>query len=118
MRYSGRIGYFDTVETKPGFFSETLIFKKANGDVVRNTKRNIDSNKVNSDIRVSNSISVVADPYAQTHFFNIKCIEWQGALWEVSSVSVEYPRLILELGGLYREDLGELTSDPSGSTGG
>ena len=105
MRYSGKIGYSETVETKPGYFEETLVFKKSKGDVVRNTKRNQDNSKVNSDIRVNNSISVVADPYAQTHFFNIKCIEWQGALWEVSSVEVQYPRLILELGGLYHEDL-------------
>lgn len=105
MRYYGKIGYFDTVETKPGFFENKMIYKTYKGDIIRNTKRNLDNNKVNSDISANNSISIVADPYAQEHFFKIKCAQWQGALWEVSSVEVQFPRLILELGGLYHEDV-------------
>lgn len=105
MRYHGRVGYFDTVETKPGLFEEGLLFKNYYGDVVRNTKRNASTDTINEKITVSNQISIVADPYAQTHFFNIKCIEWQGALWTVSDVEVQYPRLIISLGGLYHEDM-------------
>ena len=105
MRYYGRIGYFDTVEVKPGLFENQMIYKTYKGDVVRNYKRNQDGSKVNTDIAVNNSISIVADPYAQEHFFKIKCVEWQDALWKVSSVEVQYPRLILELGGLWDEEL-------------
>lgn len=105
MRYYGQVGYFDSVETKPGFFENKMVYKHHKGDVIRNYKRNQDNSKVNSDISVNNSISIVADPYAREHFFAIKCVEWQGAFWKVSSVEVEYPRLILELGGLYDEDL-------------
>lgn len=104
MRYYGKIGYFDTVETKPGLFEQKLIFRTYKGDVLRNTKRN-QLNSVNDDITISNSISIVADPYARDHFFQIKCVEWQGALWEVTSVDVQFPRLILELGGVYHEDV-------------
>lgn len=104
MRYYGKVGYFDTVEVKPGLFENQMIYKSYKGDVLRNYKRNQDT-KVNSDVSVTNSISIVADPYAQTHFFNIKCVEWQGAFWKVSSVEVQYPRLILEIGGLYDEDV-------------
>lgn len=105
MRYYGKIGYFDTVETKPGLFEQELIFRTYKGDVLRNTKRNQLGSKVNDDITISNSISIVADPYARDHFFQIKCAEWQGALWEVTSVDVQFPRLVLELGGVYHEDL-------------
>lgn len=105
MRYSGKIGYFEMVETQPGLFEEKLIFKKAQGDVIRNMKRNQAPSKVNDDIIVNNSISIVADPYAREHFFAIKCAEWQGTLWNISSVEVAYPRLILELGEPYHEDV-------------
>ena len=105
MRYYGKVGYLDTVETKPGLFESGIKFHTYKGDVLRNTKRNQDGSKVNTDVVVNNSISIVADPYARDHFFAIKCIEWQGALWAVTSVDVQYPRLILELGGLYNEDL-------------
>ena len=105
MRYYGKIGYFDTVEVKPGLFENQMIYKTYKGDVLRNYKRNQDGSKVNSDLTVNNQISIVADPYARDHFFNIKCVEWQGALWKVSSVEVQWPRLILELGGLLDEEL-------------
>ena len=105
MRYSGKIGYFETVETKPGLYEETIVFRPAQGDVLRNTKRDSSSSTINEKVVVNNSISVVADPYAREHFFNIKCLDWQGALWKVTSVEVQYPRLILELGGLYDEDV-------------
>ena len=105
MRYHGKIGYLDTVETKPGLFEEQLIFKPYYGDVVRNSKRNASTDTVNEKIVVSNQLSIVADPYAQNHFFLIRCAEWQGALWNVSEVEVQYPRLILTLGGLYHEDM-------------
>lgn len=104
MRYYGKIGYFDTVETKPGLFEQKLTFRTYKGDVLRNTKRNQLSN-VNDNITLTNSISIVADPYARDHFFQIKCAKWQGALWEVTSVDVQFPRLILELGGVYHEDV-------------
>ena len=105
MRYYGDIGYFETVETKPGLFEEKLTFRKAQGDVIRNTKRNQLTSNVNDNIIVNNSISIVADPYAREHFFGIKCVRWQGTLWEVTSVEVQPPRLILELGGPYHEDV-------------
>ncbi len=105
MRYYGKIGYWDTVEVKPGLFENQMVYKTYKGDVIRNYKRNQDGSKVNSDISVNNLISIVADPYARDHFFKIKCVEWQGALWKVSSVEVQYPRLILEIGGLWDEEL-------------
>ena len=105
MRYYGKIGYWDTIEVKPGLFENQMIYKTYKGDVIRNYKRNQDGSKVNSDLSVNNLISIVADPYARDHFFKIKCVEWQGALWKVSSVEVQWPRLNLELGGLLDEEL-------------
>ena len=103
MRYYGRIGYFETVETKPGLFEEKISLRPAYGDVLRNTKRDATTSTVNEKIAVSNQISIVADPYAREHFFSIVCAYWQGTWWEVTSVEVQYPRLILELGGPYNE---------------
>lgn len=106
MRYHGKIGYFITVETKPGLFEEKLTFREYYGDVLRNTKRDSSGSYVNDTITVSNQISIVADPYAREHFFQIKCIEWQGALWKVTEVDAgQYPRLILSLGDIYHENL-------------
>ena len=117
MRYHGKIGYSETTETKPGLFERTITFREAYGDVFRNTKRDQTSSTLNDKITVSNQISIVADPYAREHFFNIKCIEWQGALWDVNSVDVQYPRLVLEIGGLFDEDLERATGISSEDDG-
>lgn len=106
MKYHGKVGYFETVETKLGLYEEKIIFREYFGDVLRNVKRDSAKSNVNQTITVSNSISIVADPYALGHFFNIRCIEWQGALWSVNDVDAgQPPRLIISLGDLYHEDL-------------
>lgn len=105
MKYHGKVGYVDTVEVKPGLFEEQLIFRIYYGDILRNAKRDSLGSKVNADVQVTNQISIVADAYARDHFFRLRCIEWQGALWSVSDVEVQPPRLILSIGGLYNEDM-------------
>lgn len=118
MRFHGRIGYVDTVETKPGLWEEQLVFRTYYGDVIRNTKRDSTGNKVNADIQVTNQFSIVADPYARDHFFKLRCIEWQGALWTVSDVDASQPpRLILSIGGLYNEDMESTSGSSSGDYG-
>lgn len=105
MKYHGKVGYFETVETKPGLFEEKLTFREYYGDVIRNTKRDSSGSRVNDTITISNQISIVADPYAREHFFSIMCIEWQGALWKVTEVEVQHPRLVLSLGDIYHENM-------------
>lgn len=100
-RYFGNIGFSSTEETSPGIFEPVVVEKPHYGDVVRNTKR-FEGEKINSDLSVSNSISVVADPYAQEHFFAIVYVEWAGRKWTVSDVdATTLPRLILRLGEVY-----------------
>ena len=36
MRYYGKVGYWDSIETKPGLIEQGLRFKTYKGDVVRN----------------------------------------------------------------------------------
>ena len=85
MRYSGEIGYYETVETKPGYFEEKLTFRKAYGDLLRNTKRDSTTDTINEKLTISNSISIVADPYARDNFFNIRCARLGNTLWHVNS---------------------------------
>lgn len=102
-RFFGEVGYGDSVETPPdsGIWVDVITEHPYTGDVIRNTRNLEAGEKVNSDITVSNSISIVADEYAIDHFFNIKYVKWAGVLWTVTSVEVRTPRLILSLGSVY-----------------
>ena len=100
-KFYGEIGYAESTETAPGVWDDIITEISYFGDVIRNTRSLQDGEKVNDDLSVSNSISIVADAYANEHFFAIRYIKWAGTLWTVSEVEVQSPRLLLRLGGVY-----------------
>ena len=56
---------------------------------------------VTNDININNEISILSDPYIMQNIPWIRYVVWNGAKWKVSSVEVQYPRLILSIGGVY-----------------
>jgi hypothetical protein len=100
-KFYGKVGYGVNVESAPGVWVDTITEVQYFGDVVRNSRKLQDGSKVNDDLSVENSISIVADAYAHEHFFAIRYVEWAGTLWAVSTVDVQIPRLLLRLGGVY-----------------
>jgi hypothetical protein len=100
-RFFGRVGYGETVEKAPGVYVDDIVERSYFGDVVRNARNLREGENLNADLSVQNSISIVADAYANDHFFAIRYVEWAGALWTVPSVEVQSPRLLLRLGEVY-----------------
>ena len=101
MKYFGKIGYGVTEETRPGVSLPTISDRDYYGDIVRNTRRLENDGKVVDDLNINMTLSIVADPFAYQNFHQIKYAEYMGSKWKVSSVEVQYPRLILILGGVY-----------------
>lgn len=103
-KFYGPIGFVKTVETNPGVWEEQLIAERMYyGDVIRNTSEFQTADKLNDDIKVSNEISIVADPFANENFHLMRYVGFMGAKWKISNVEVKYPRLILTVGGVYNE---------------
>lgn len=100
-KYYGSVGYEDTVETAPGIFTEQIVPRDYYGDIIRNNRKLENAGEVNDSINVTNQISIVADPYAMENFWRIRYATFMGQTWKVKDVNVEFPRLILTLGGLY-----------------
>lgn len=100
-KYFGKIGYGVTEETRPGVYEPQIVEKEYYGDIVRNTRRLENGGKVVDDLNINMTLSIVADPFAYQNFHQIKYAEYMGSKWKVSSVEVQYPRLILTLGGVY-----------------
>lgn len=111
-RFFGKVGYGEVEDKGNGVHELEITHRMYSGDVVRNTKNFEVGEKVNNDFSVSNSISIVADSYAFEHFFAIRYVEWAGALWAVSSVEIQSPRLLLRLGGVYNGLEGTAAGDP------
>lgn len=110
-RFNGKVGYGESVESAPGVWKDVITEVTYFGDVIRNTRVLGQGDLVNDDLSVGNSISIVADPYANEHFFAMRYVEWAGTLWVVTEVQVQGPRLLLRLGGVYN---GPKASAPSG----
>ena len=100
-KFYGVIGYAVTKETAPGVWTEEIAEQSYYGDLTRNMRRLQDSGDLNDDINVANEISIVADPYANANFHSMRHVAFMGAKWKISKVEVQYPRLILTLGGVY-----------------
>ncbi|QJD49737.1 hypothetical protein SEA_CLUBPENGUIN_13 [Streptomyces phage ClubPenguin] len=111
-RYFGKVGYGTSVETKPGIWEDVIVEKSYSGDVFRAIRQLREGERVNGDLSVNNSISIVADAYANANFMNIRYVEWVGTLWTVSDVEVRRPRLLLTLGGVYNGPKGTVAGAP------
>ena len=100
-KFFGKIGYAETVETTPGVWEEKITEREYFGDLIRNTRSLQSGEQLNDNINISNEISIVADPFAYKNFHSMRYVEFMNAKWKISSVDVQYPRLILSVGGLY-----------------
>lgn len=102
-KFHGKIGYVLPVETEPGIWDEQIITKEYYGDLVQNRSKYQSSGGVNDNIAMANSISIVADPFASENFQHMRYVEYLGAKWKISDAEVQYPRIVLTVGGVYHE---------------
>lgn len=100
-KWYGKIGYAETVETEPGYWEENITERSYYGDVIRNSRRTQASEGTNDNVNVSNQLSIIADPYANENFHAMRYVEFMGTRWKVTDIEVQYPRLILTIGGVY-----------------
>lgn len=104
MKFSGVIGFWEKdIQTKPGVYKSKIVEKTYVGDVLANSRRfQTAENQQNENLRITNRLSIISDLYMQKNWSSIKYVTWNGVNWNVSSVDVSsYPRVILELGGVY-----------------
>lgn len=116
-KYYGKIGFIKTEETDPGVYTEKTIERSYKGEVVRNNRRwESSQDSINSNINVNNSISIVSDDFVVNNMPFIRYVEWMGSYWNINSIDVQPPRLVLEVGGVYNRVSEPEESEDSTST--
>ena len=100
-KFYGEIGYAITTETKSGVWEEQIVERTYSGELLRNTRRLQTGDQVNDDVTISNEISIIADPFANENFHSMRYVQFMGTKWKVATIVVQYPRLILTIGGVY-----------------
>ena len=102
-KFAGMVGFGIQQEVEQDVWKEVLVERKYYGEIPRNSNRNETvANKVNDDLVITNTFSIVADPFAYQNFCNIKYVKYMGVRWKVTSVDASTPpRLVLSAGSVY-----------------
>lgn len=100
-RFSGKLGFVITRETEEGVWLEDKIEIPAKGTIRSLYVRNDNGSSVNSNLRLTNEVSILLNTKFKTYLETLKYVVWKGSKWEVQSIGVNYPRLTINLGGLY-----------------
>lgn len=103
MKFNGTVGFWEgDKETTPGIWRPIIVERPYKGDILK-FKRGFRerNNAQNDEFTVSNQISILSDLYARQNWASIRYVVWDGVKWKVNNIDVNYPRLTLEIGGLY-----------------
>ncbi len=102
-KFFGPIGFVTPIEDPAGsgIWVEDATEKNYRGEVIKNSRSWESAQQLNDNLNIRNSISIVADPYISNKINTIRYVKWLGTYWKVTDVEVQYPRLVLTLGGVY-----------------
>lgn len=100
-RFSGKLGFVMTSETEEGVWLENNVEIPVKGTIRNLHVRNDNSSSANTNLRLTNEVSILLNSKIDMYLETLKYVIWKGSKWEVQSIGVNYPRLTINLGGLY-----------------
>lgn len=89
------------IETEPGIWTTSIEERYYFGDIIKTSRRDLQNDKINSDITLDMSISIISDDFALSSLQKIKYVKWMGSKWHITGMEVRRPRIILSIGGIY-----------------
>lgn len=100
-KYSGFIGFAENREVEPSIWEDVITERHYYGDIVRNVSRYNQNNTLSGENLITNSFSIMGDTFAFQNYTKIRYLTWQHTRWVVTSIEEQYPRLIMNIGGIY-----------------
>lgn len=110
-KWYGKIGYAESVQTEPGLWNEQITERPYYGDLTRDSRERRNNDGVNDSVNIRNTISIISDPFAIQNCSLMVYADFMGAKWRITDVEVQYPRLILTIGGAYNGQSPSATSE-------
>lgn len=105
MRWCGKIGYEVMTETAVDVWTPTIVERTYYGDVDRTIGHIQNGESINDNLQLNMQVRIVADAFAFEHFSQIRYAEVFNSKWKVTSVEVNRPRITLNFGGVYTEEV-------------
>ena len=106
-KFCGYIGFIKNATLRPGVIRNVAIEKLYRGEI-RGMSYQWESNgRVNDDVDLDNTLSIVADSYITENLYAIRYVKIKDTAWRVTRIKEQYPRLILTIGGIYNGEKAE-----------
>lgn len=103
MRFYGFVGYAASEEMSPNVYDDSINEYEAYGDVLQNIRKWATDTDLNDDLTTQNRISLIATPFMRENCSRIKYVRWLKTKWKVTAVTIQHPRIIVTLGGVYND---------------
>lgn len=118
MKWHGVIGFASQSEDaeSPSIYRTTIVEREYVGETFNRTISYHTGESTSVDLTYGQSLSILADPYLLDFYSTIVYAIIDGVKWNISKVSVEYPRIKLDIGGVYKDDTRGARSNSSGFT--
>lgn len=102
-KFYGSVGFASCEETSPGVYEDMVYERQYYGDVLSLSRRLQSSQQLNDNITISCEISILADSYANENIYAMRYVEYAGTKWKILSVTPQFPRILLSLGGVWND---------------
>ena len=101
MKFHGNVGFIQTTNEGHSVHKANLVEKPYFGDVLKYHKQYDAGQQEHDEITINNQISIVANAFAYQNIGFMRYVVWNGQKWKITSADLDYPRIVLTIGGLY-----------------
>ena len=84
----------------PTIWNPQIEERSYRGEMFRNKYSNRPAGD-HDDVTLTSKIRVLLNPFLQQNYGRIKYVDILGCKWTVTSVEIQYPGVIMEIGGVY-----------------
>lgn len=100
-KYSGYIGFAVPVDKGNDIWEDVIVEHKYRGNILNQTRRYVEGMNVLDDIECTVRISILSDEFLRANLAQMRYLHYSGGVWKIKSVEPSYPRIVLNVGGVY-----------------
>lgn len=100
-RFKGLIGFVKPIEVSPGEYVEETTEILCGGDRMTISKKWTEAQNASDNVAINERLSVIYTKVLKANLGYLRYAVIDDIKWKIVSAEQQYPRLILNLGGIY-----------------
>lgn len=95
-----KVGFGINYEIEPDIWDDKIVERPYRADILRNNRHFEQMDSLSGGVQIGNQFSIVGDSFLFDHLTEIRYVRYRNQNW-TATVDEAYPRVTLQLGGLY-----------------